>query len=359
MRLSITATTASASSRSSAFSGFCCSGSSSSGCSRGARGDAAPGATAEATTTITRTARRRQRPRRHRQQSRKIRRLPSTARPFRFGVVAAQARSGEEWAQKARHVESIGYATLLMPDGLQHSLAPLPALTAAAMATRTLRVGTYLTANDYRNPVMLAKEAATLDVLSGGRFELGIGAGRPAAAEDNRMLGAAFDSGAVRVARLAESLTLIKALLSGQIVTATGPHYSAADAQISPRPGQQPRPPILVAAGKRRLAELAAREADIVALGIPPAEPEAGAAERIGWIREAAGSRLDQIELNLNLMAVGQQVPRWVASQMGLTAEGLARAGSVSAVTGTTDEMVDTLQRRRERLSVSYIAVGD
>ena len=95
-------------------------------------------------------------------------------------MVAAQARSGEEWAQKARHVESMGYATLLMPDGLQHSLAPLPALTAAAMATRTLRVGTYVIANDYRNPVMLAKEAATVDVLSDGRFELGIGAGRPA-----------------------------------------------------------------------------------------------------------------------------------------------------------------------------------
>src|SRR2546429_4531066 len=255
---------------------------------------------AEATTTITPTARRR---RRLRQRSRKIRRLPSTARPFRFGWARATARPGEGGAQKARHVESMGYATFLMPDGLQHSVAPLPALTAAAMATRTLRVGTYVIANDYRNPVMLAKEAATVDVLSGGRFELGMGAGRPAAAEDNRMLGAAFDSGAVRVARLAESLALIKALLSGQTVTATGPHYSAADAHISPRPVQQPRPPILVAAGKRRLAELAAREADIVALGIPPAEPEAGVAERIGWIRDAARSRFEQIEINLNPMA--------------------------------------------------------
>ena len=285
--------------------------------------------------------------------------MPSTARPFRFGVVAAQARSGEEWAQKARHVESMGYATLLMPDGLNHTLAPLPALTAAAMATKTLRVGTYVIANDYRNPVLLAKEAATVDVLSGGRFELGIGAGRPAAAEDNRMLGIPFDSGAVRVARLAESIALIKALLSGQTVSATGPQYSAADAQVSPRPLQQRRPPILVAAGKRRLAELAAREADIIALGIPPTETEAEITERIGWIREAAGSRFDQLELNLNLMAVGQQVPRWISSQMGLSAEGLARAGAVSALTGTTDEMIETLQRRRESLGISYIAVGD
>jgi probable F420-dependent oxidoreductase len=280
-------------------------------------------------------------------------------RPFRFGVVAAQARSGEEWAEKARRIESMGYATLLMPDGLQYTLAPLPALTAAAMATRTLRVGTYVLANDYRNPVQLAKDAATVDMLSGGRFELGIGVGRPDAAADNRMLGIRFDSGAIRVARLAESLALLKALLSGQTATATGPQYAAADAQVSPRPVQQPRPPILVAGSKRRLLELAAREADIIALGIPPNEPEAGVAERIGWIREAAGTRFDQIELNLNLMAVGQQVPRWIASQMGLTAEGLARSGAIAALTGTIDEMVEGLQRRREKLGISYIAVGD
>jgi probable F420-dependent oxidoreductase len=274
-------------------------------------------------------------------------------------VVAAFARSGEEWAEKARRIESMGYSTLLMPDGLQYTLAPLPALTAAAMATRTLRVGTYVLANDYRNPVQLAKDAATLDVLSGGRFELGIGVGRPDAAADNRMLGIPFDSGAVRVERLAESLALLKELLSGQPATATGPHYAAANAQISPRPVQQPRPPILVAGSKRRLLELAAREADIIALGIPPTESEAGVAERIGWIREAAGSRFGQIELNLNLMAVGQQVPRYVASQMGLTAEGLARAGAVAALTGSTDEMVEGLQRRREKLGISYIVVGD
>jgi probable F420-dependent oxidoreductase len=274
-------------------------------------------------------------------------------------VVAAQARSGEEWAEKARRIESMGYSTLLMPDGLQYTLAPLPALTAAAIATRTLRVGTYVLANDYRNPVQLAKDAATVDVLSGGRFELGIGVGRPDAAEDNRMLGIPFDSGAVRVARLTESLAVLKALLSGQTATATGPHYAAADAQISPRPVQQPRPPILVAGSKRRLLELAAREADIIALGIPPTEPEAGVAERIAWIREAAGARFDQIELNINLMAVGQQVPRYIASQMGLTAESLARAGAVAALTGTTDEMVSGLQRRRETFGISYIAVGD
>jgi probable F420-dependent oxidoreductase len=282
-----------------------------------------------------------------------------TAHPFRFGVVAAIARSGEEWVAKARAVEALGYATLVMPDGLRHSLAPLPALAAAAVTTRSLRLGTYVIANDYRNPVLLAKEAATLDVLSGGRFELGIGAGRPGAAEDNRMLGLTFDSGAVRVARLAESLALLKTLLAGQPASATGPHYAVASAEVTPRPVQQPRPPILVAGSGRHLLALAAREADIVALGVAPTEPEAAVAEKIGWLREAAGTRFEQLELNLNLMAVGQQVPQYVARQMGLTADSLARSGAVSAVMGSTDEMCETLLRRRESLGISYFMVGD
>ena len=173
------------------------------------------------------------------------------------------------------------------------------------------------------------------------------------------MVGIPFDAGAERVERLAESLALLKTLLSGQSATATGPHYVVANAEISPRPLQQPRPPILVGASKRLLLELAAREADIIALGVAPTEPEAGVAERIGWIRDAAGSRLEQLELNLNLMAVGERVPRWIASQMGLSAESLARSGAISALTGTTDEMVETLQRRRESLGISYIVVGD
>jgi probable F420-dependent oxidoreductase len=253
----------------------------------------------------------------------------------------------------------MGYATMLTPDGLKHTLAPMPGLMAAAMATSSLRVGTYVIANDFRNPVLLAKEAATLDLLSGGRFELGIGVGRPGAADDNRMLGIPFDAGATRVARLAESLGILKTLLSGEKATSTGPHYRSEAAEISPLPMQQPRIPILVGASKRRLLELAAREADIIALGIAPTEPESGITERVGWIREAAGSRFDQLELNLSLMAVGQQVPRWISSQMGLTAETLARLGAVAALTGTTEEMVETLQRRRERLGVSYIVVGD
>lgn len=282
-----------------------------------------------------------------------------TARPFRFGVVSGGAETGEEWVSKARRIESLGYATLLTPDVLQHTLAALPALTAAATATGTLRVGTYVIANDLRNPVLLAKDVATVDLLSGGRFELGIGAGRPGAGEDNRMLGIPFDSGAERVARLTESLGLLKALLAGEPATATGPYYSLDNAQIAPRPVQRPRPPILIAAGRRRLLTLAAREADIIALGVPPTEPEQALAEKIEWVRDAAGERFDQVELNINLMAVGDRVPRYIEAQMGLSAERLAAMNAVSAVMGTVDEMCETLLRRRERLGISYVVVGD
>src|SRR5262249_41363626 len=207
-------------------------------------------------------------------------------------------------------------ATLVMPDVVRYSLAPFPALAAAAAATRTLRLGTYVLNNDLRNPVLLAKDVATLDLLSEGRFELGLGAGRPGASEDSRMLGLPFDSGGTRVARLAESLALVKALLTGQRATAPGPHYAVADADAAPRPAPPPPPPILVAGSGRRLLALAAREADVVALGVQPTEPEAALAEKIGWLREAAGDRFPELELNLNLMAVGDQVPRYVSAQL-------------------------------------------
>jgi probable F420-dependent oxidoreductase len=283
----------------------------------------------------------------------------TTTRPFRFGVVAAQAPSGVEWAAKARRIESMGYSTLLMPDGLRHSLAPLPALAAAAVVTGSLRVGTYVLANDFRNPVLLAKEAATVDLVSDGRFELGLGAGRPAAVEDNRMLGLPFGSGGERVAALEESLPLIKALLRGETASTSGPRYAAESAEISPRPVQHPHPPILVAGSGRRLLSLAAREADIVAIGVAPTETESGVLERIAWLKEAAGPRFGQLELNMTLMAVGDQVPAWVSRQMGMTAEALASSGAVTALFGSVEEMCETLVRRREALGVSYVAVSD
>jgi probable F420-dependent oxidoreductase len=280
-------------------------------------------------------------------------------RPFRFGVVSAQAGSGEEWIAGGRRAEAFGYATLVMPDTVGRSLTPIPALGVLAGATRALRLGTYVLANDLRNPVLLARECATLDFLSGGRVELGLGAGRPGAEADNRKLGIPFDPGGVRVARLAESLGIVKALLAGETISAPGPHYSAADADVFPRPVQQPRPPIMLAASGPRLLALAAREADIVAIGALPAEGEAGLRERIDRLREAAPHRFPDLELNMNLVAVGDQLHPMAAARLGVDLEQLARSGSPLLLTGSPDRMAEQLERTRESLGISYVTVSD
>jgi probable F420-dependent oxidoreductase len=274
-------------------------------------------------------------------------------------VVAAQEQTGGAWLDKARRIESLGFTTLVMPDTLQYTLAPFPALAAAAAVTRSLRLGTYVLANDLRHPVMLAKEAATLDFISGGRFELGIGAGRPMAASDNAMLGLPFDTGSVRVDRLAEALRILKPLLQGQSVDFAGTCYTTTKATVSPPPVQLP-PPILIAASQRRLLRLAAREADMIALAIQPQEPEAQVAERIDWIREAAGERFSQIAININLMAVAGQVPRQVELSLGAdAARQLAESDAIPVLRGTTEQMCDRLEWLRERFGISYILIGD
>ena len=277
--------------------------------------------------------------------------------PFRFGVVAAQASSGDDWAAQARRAEELGYSTWLTPDTLGPTLAPLPALAAAAAATGSIRVGTFVLANDFRNPVLVARESATLDFLSKGRFELGLGAGRPGSADDARKLGIPFEGGGARVGRLAESLGIISALLRGETATASGPHYAAREADVFPPPVQQPRPPILVAGSGRRLLSTAAREADIVALGAGPDATEQTLLEKIGWVRQAAGDRFANLELNLNLLAVGEAHPT-VTARFGLDLDDLVRAGSPFVVVGTPDQMCEQLVRRRELLGVSYVTVS-
>ena len=190
-------------------------------------------------------------------------------RPFRFAVINETTLPAGEWLAHVRRIEELGYATFLIrdhfvPDFFGPQLAPFTALTAAAMATTRLRVGTMVLDNDYRHPVMLAKEAATLDMLSGGRLELGIGAGW--LRTEYEQAGMTFDNAGTRIDRLEESLAILKGLFSGAPVHHAGEHYTIDGLASYPLPQQRPHPPILIGGGKRRVLTLAGREADIVGI---------------------------------------------------------------------------------------------
>ena len=192
-------------------------------------------------------------------------------RPFRFGVQLRGASSGHEWREKCRRVEALGYDTLAVADHFPRGLGPFVALATAAAVTDRIRVGAFVFANDFRHPAVLAKEAATLDLLSDGRLEVGIGAGW--LRSEYEATGIPFDRAGVRIDRLAEAVSLIKRLWTEDSVTFQGRFYQATDLSILPRPVQAPHPPVMVGGGGQRILSLAARHADIVALN-PRATPE-------------------------------------------------------------------------------------
>ena len=294
----------------------------------------------------------------------------STQRSFRFGVQASKAADATTWSTLARTVESLGYSTLTMPDHFSDQFAPVPALMAAANATETLRVGALVWDNDYRHPVVLAKELATLDVLSAGRLQIGIGAGW--LATDYAQSGITYDSSKVRVDRFEEGLTVLKGALSNEPFSFTGTHYAIAEYTGWPRPVQLPRPPILIGAGGKRMLNIAAREADIIGIngtltaGVvgPDAIATMTAAavdDRVEFLHTIGGTRLAEIELNVRAFivrvtnerrAVMDQIAGFVQADASLVEE------SPFALIGTPAQLVDDLLRRRERWGISYVIVG-
>jgi probable F420-dependent oxidoreductase len=290
-------------------------------------------------------------------------------RPFRFGVQISTAGSAADWAALARRAEELGYSSVFMPDHFGDQFAPVPALMAAADATTELRVGALVFANDYKHPVVLAKEVATIDVLSGGRFELGIGAGWMNTDYDQS--GIDHDRPGVRIDRLAESLTICKGLFGDDPVTFEGDHYTISGMDGLPKPVQRPHPPILVGGGGQRVLTLAAQEADIVGINpkLTSGQVDSAAArngapeitdEKVRWVKEAAGDRYDTLELNMLVFAVV------VTDDRQGTAEMMAPLFDLDpdvvedyplAWIGTEDEIVESLQQRRERWDVSYLVV--
>jgi len=280
-----------------------------------------------------------------------------------------RAASAQAWKEKARQVEALGYASLYLPDHFTDQLGPIAALMAAADATTRLRVGSLVFDNDYRHPVVLAKEAATLDLLSDGRFDLGLGAGWMAT--DYEQAGIPYDSPGTRISRMEEGLKIIKGLFAGGPFTFAGEHYQVAGMEGFPRPVQKPHPPILLGGGGRRMLRLAAREADIVNVNFDLREGQVnrdlvrtGLAEatdeKLTWIKEAAVDRLKNIELSVTIFLANITDDREsVATVMagGVGAEPKDILAMPHFLIGTVDELVEDLQRRRERYGISYVIV--
>lgn len=277
-------------------------------------------------------------------------------RPFRFGVVASQATSQAAWIRMARRAEELGYSTMLLPDRMTGGLpAVFPALAVAATATRSLRVGTYVCCNEYRHPVLLAGEIATLDLLSGGRFEAGLGAG--VGPHDFQQMGIPFPGAGTRVARLEETIQILKQFFTEETVSFQGQHYTINGMKSVLKPSQKPYPPLLIAGAGERMLKLAAREADIIAIGMRVTtqglDPsEASLEQKLAWIKESAGERFEKLELSqtiYNIQVTDSQaelVPQtggWSIPQRPLTSE----------------QTVDLLLEQRERYGFSYLQISE
>jgi probable F420-dependent oxidoreductase len=292
-------------------------------------------------------------------------------RKFRFGVQLHGASSGAELAAKARRAEELGYSAAFFPDHFGDQLAPVPALMAVADATTDLRIGTLVFDNDYRHPVVLAKECATLDVLSGGRLELGIGAGWMAS--DYEQAGIPMDSPKVRVDRMVEGIQVLRNAFADGPKDFAGEHYTVTGYDGLPKPVQKPHPPFLIGGGRKRVLSIAAREADIV--GINPSvlsgAVDADAArngsaeatdEKLSWVREAAGDRFADLEINMLIFAVVVTDDREGTIEMMAPLFGLdpSEVGDhPHAWAGSVDQICEDLERRRERWDTSYLTIQE
>jgi probable F420-dependent oxidoreductase len=290
-------------------------------------------------------------------------------RTFRFGVQLSTAPTGTDWSAMARRAEVLGYSTLFLPDHFGDQFAPVPARMAAADATTDLRIGSLVLDNDFKHPVVLAKEAASIDVLSGGRLELGLGAGWMNT--DYEQSGIRKDPAGIRVGRMGEAVAVLKGLFADGPFSFEGDHYRISALEGLPKPVQRPHPPLILGGGGRRMLSIAAREAQIV--GVNPAlksgnvdvetaqDATAEATDRkLGWVREAAGSRFDDIELNCLILATMTAddydgTLAMMATMFGLSPEQAAEVPHI--LLGDAARMTDALHARRDRWGFSYFVV--
>jgi probable F420-dependent oxidoreductase len=292
-------------------------------------------------------------------------------RPFRFGLLAASAPTKAAWLDIARKAEDLGCSTLLVPDHFPKQLSPMPALAAAAAVTTDIRLGTLVAANDFRHPAMLAKEAATLDVLSDGRFELGLGAGW--LDEDYSMTGIPHDRAGVRIERMIEAVEILRGFWGAEAFSFAGEHYMISDLDGTPKPVQTGGPKLVVGGGGKRMLSTAARLADIVGLNPNVGAGTVGAAafssmsadatdEKLRWVQAAAGDRFDDIEIGILKLAATVTDDRDTAATtvgegMGMDADGIVE--SPHTLIGSTEQIIEELRAQRERWHLSYVTLRD
>jgi probable F420-dependent oxidoreductase len=295
---------------------------------------------------------------------------------FEFAVTPpTQLAPVGEWVDVLQRIEDMGFATVVVADHFtgEWVVEPMIALTAAAMATTSLRVQTGVLGNDYRHPVQVHRMAAALDAVSGGRFTLGLGAGW--LASDYEAAGLPYDPPGIRVDRLVESIAVIKALFGPEPVDFEGKHYQVRGLQGSPAPVQRPHPPLFVGGGSPRVLRLAGREADIVGINASLRAGELGAhavtdlrrervAEKVGWVLDAAtaaGRRREDVALEMNhwlvrVTATESEADEYLARIAArYEVEPAALAESPSVLVGTASRCIDVLQERRESLGFSHL----
>ncbi|MDQ6674773.1 MAG: TIGR03621 family F420-dependent LLM class oxidoreductase [Chloroflexota bacterium] len=284
-------------------------------------------------------------------------------RRFRFGVRTGTT-SLWEWQEIARKSEAVGFDTLVAQDRFGKQFSPVPALVAAGAVTVRLRLGTMVLDNDLRHPAALAKEAATVDVMTSGRLELGLGAGWPQSEYDR--IGLALHAPSERLERLSESVQICKLFFTcaDETFSFAGKHYRLEQLDASPRPTRKPRPPILLAGHQRSMLALAGREADIVGISLPerPVEgqPTPTFAEKLEWVREAAGDRFGDLEIQVNASHVDVTDDRQAAIDQMVLRTGQSPAeiqASPGTLVGSVESIVEQLHASRERYGVSYYVV--
>jgi probable F420-dependent oxidoreductase len=304
------------------------------------------------------------------------------SKPFRFGLQSYAASSPDDWRQQARRAEDLGFSTFSVADhvigpgpalsAMNHpvqDVAAVPAMAVAAEATSTIRIGSRVFCIDYRQPVMFAKELATLDWFSGGRLEIGLGAGWLAG--EYEAMGVRFDPAGVRIDRLEETIALIRAHMGDGELDVTGEHVHAVGFEGVPKPPKGV-PPIMIGGGSPRVLGIAGREADIVSLNfdnrsgkIGPAGVGSSTAEltarKIEWIREGAGDRFDHIEIEIGayFTVVTDDREATLAQMAPMFALEPDQFGEhPHALVGSVDAICDQLRERRAAYGISYVTFG-